>query len=248
MTSLKILVLGSLLLNFQGGNATQRARFTPEEDRIIRGIKESYPNAPWDYVASQLPGGKTGKQCSDRWHGYLNPNKGTNKGTKALPFTPEEDQIIREARSEKPIPDWNAIASRLFGRTGEQCLCRWYNCLNPNKGKRLVVGRRERGSVVMLDKEYSTGSGALPPPLPYLPPLPPAVPGSTQEGAEGGQIDDGWPNFNLGEWSQGPHDFNLGEWSQGPHDFNLGEWSQGPHDFNLGEWSQGPYDWSALGL
>ena len=47
------------------------------------------------------------------------------------PWTPDEDQKVRELVALTGPKKWTAIARQLPGRIGKQCRERWHNHLNP---------------------------------------------------------------------------------------------------------------------
>lgn len=73
--------------------------------------------------------------------------KKKKKGTNA--WTPEEDQVLREAISlEGDTRNWKSVSALLHNRTQAQCLHRWQKVLNPN----LVKGAWTREEDDMLLK------------------------------------------------------------------------------------------------
>ncbi|GMH82970.1 hypothetical protein TL16_g09440, partial [Triparma laevis f. inornata] len=47
------------------------------------------------------------------------------------PWTPEEDELVKELVGKYGQKKWSFIAKQLKGRLGKQCRERWYNHLNP---------------------------------------------------------------------------------------------------------------------
>ncbi len=69
--------------------------------------------------------GRTDVQCLHRWQKVLKP--GLIKG----PWTPEEDDLVRQLVGVHGTKKWSMIAQNLEGRLGKQCRERWYNHLDP---------------------------------------------------------------------------------------------------------------------
>ncbi|MDR1597637.1 MAG: hypothetical protein LBR89_01750 [Holosporales bacterium] len=118
----KALVLGSLLLNFQWGDATLRARFTQEEDLFIQDKKTENPDMSFEEIASHLPG-RSARQCRERWSFYLN-------AALRMPFTPKDNQRLRDAVMNLGT-SWKKIALLFPGKTESQCKYHWNKHLRP---------------------------------------------------------------------------------------------------------------------
>jgi Myb-like DNA-binding domain len=125
------------------------AKWTAEEDEMLRKAVAIHGTSKWSLVASMVTG-RTSMQCSTRWQGALNTN--IHKGK----WEPDEDSILRSAVEEwklthpprspsdsdeddhqENIP-WAEIAKMLpRARTGIQCHARWSEALDPTvrKGK-----------------------------------------------------------------------------------------------------------------
>eukprot|EP00009_Paramoeba_aestuarina_P014513 CAMPEP_0201538064 /NCGR_PEP_ID=MMETSP0161_2-20130828/66520_1 /ASSEMBLY_ACC=CAM_ASM_000251 /TAXON_ID=180227 /ORGANISM="Neoparamoeba aestuarina, Strain SoJaBio B1-5/56/2" /LENGTH=91 /DNA_ID=CAMNT_0047944707 /DNA_START=38 /DNA_END=310 /DNA_ORIENTATION=+ len=68
-------------------------------------------------------------------------------------WTPEEDQVLREAVAKHNGKNWKKIAEHLDGREDTQCLHRWQKVLNP----KLVKGpwtKEEDELVIELVKKH----------------------------------------------------------------------------------------------
>ena len=117
--------------------APNMSRWTEREDETLRravrdtsgdGHKNATPGR-WSIVSEAYFGGtRTSAQCLHRWNKVLAP--GLVKGL----WTPEEDAIIREMRSNG-ITKWSEIAKNIPGRIGKQCRERWFNHLDPTLRK-----------------------------------------------------------------------------------------------------------------
>ena len=106
-------------------NEKVRGSWSVEEDcRLKEAVKIQTP-IYWDIVARYV-GGRTPKQCRERWVYRLNPDlKKTN-------FEIWEDEIIMKERLEVGN-HWIKIASKLPGRTSCAVKNRWYTVLRFRK-------------------------------------------------------------------------------------------------------------------
>ena len=109
----------------------------------------------WEAVAQQLESRFTAEQCSSRWTRSLRPVLDDAAAARAKLVTREEaaatgrppspparpadarptfraaeDLALLEALDEGET-SWSAVASRLPGRSGEQCRARWHEHLSP---------------------------------------------------------------------------------------------------------------------
>eukprot|EP00981_Chlorochromonas_danica_P000368 scaffold90_cov163-Ochromonas_danica.AAC.23 len=98
------------------------------QDNKLRTAVAALNGKNWKLVANYLPG-KTEVQCLHRWTKVLNPN--LTKG----PWTPAEDDKVRELVAKFGAKKWSTIAAQLPGRIGKQCRERWHNHLNPDINK-----------------------------------------------------------------------------------------------------------------
>lgn len=107
-------------------------KWTPEEDKRLLDIVTENGAKKWKRIAELLGTIRSDIQCLHRWTKVIKP--GLNKG----PWTPEEDNIVREnvlkmqAESTEGVVKWATIAQQLPGRLGKQCRERWFNHLDPN--------------------------------------------------------------------------------------------------------------------
>ena len=51
------------------------------------------------------------------------------------PWTPKEDELLRNTVEKLGERNWKEIAKKIPGRTTKQCYDRWNTCLNPNLNK-----------------------------------------------------------------------------------------------------------------
>mmetsp|Transcript_2067 Transcript_2067/g.2154 ORF Transcript_2067/g.2154 Transcript_2067/m.2154 type:complete len:718 (-) Transcript_2067:346-2499(-) len=90
----------------------------------------NFSEKQWKDIAKILPG-RDKIQCKTRWE--LCQRNSINK----IPWSPEEENILREIIHEKGPKYWKEISQELkgryrdMGRTAKQCRERWYNHLDP---------------------------------------------------------------------------------------------------------------------
>lgn len=100
-----------------------------DDDRLQDILKRFKNPKDWDAIAKEIGGGRTAKECNERWIRYLKP--GVRKGQ----WQDHEDAIVIEAVTtckEQPFTRWSDLAQKLPGRVGKQIRDRWVNHLNPN--------------------------------------------------------------------------------------------------------------------
>mmetsp|Transcript_23162 Transcript_23162/g.33956 ORF Transcript_23162/g.33956 Transcript_23162/m.33956 type:complete len:992 (+) Transcript_23162:143-3118(+) len=119
----------------------EKAKWTSEEDEVLRGAVKEHDFKNWKKVAEHLPG-KTEVQCLHRWTKVLNPE--LTKG----PWTEEEDAKVRYLVGVHGAKKWSKIASQLPGRIGKQCRERWHNHLNPDINKKPWTDDEDRQIIV----------------------------------------------------------------------------------------------------
>ena len=108
-------------------------RWTSTEDSMLRKAMEEDAVGPdgvaetWDAIAERLFGstGRTAAQVKARWERVL------SLGFKKGPWTPDEDDALRQCVVEERITDWIEVSNRVAGRTAKQCRERWQNHLDP---------------------------------------------------------------------------------------------------------------------
>jgi len=85
--------------------------WTPEEDAamVVLLKKQDQENIKWSVIATELGGGRLGKQCRERWYNHLDPS--INRGS----WTQEEDQKVVNMVSQLGTK-WAKIAKLLPGR------------------------------------------------------------------------------------------------------------------------------------
>jgi len=102
------------LANTPVGQKSNRGKWNPEEDDLLREAVQKYGGRNWKRI-SEILVGRTDVQCLHRWQKVLRP--GLIKG----PWTQEEDDAVIDLVNKYGIKSWSFIARQLKGRLGKQC-------------------------------------------------------------------------------------------------------------------------------
>jgi hypothetical protein len=112
-----------------------------EEDVRLLEIMGHTPVVNWDAIAQQV-GGRSARQCRERWVNYLNPK------IRNGPWTEDEDRLLVEKINELGHC-WASIGRHFNGRSESDVKNRWYSHLryrsasDPDSGRlSLVTGQR----------------------------------------------------------------------------------------------------------
>jgi len=127
-----------------------RRLWTGSEDEAIKSLVDEYGTKKWTLISHKLQekfkiGGRSGKQCRERWHNHLNPI--VKKG----PLTPQEEEIVFKAQREYGNK-WADIAKKLNGRTDNVVKNHFYSTLRRQLRK---VLRSIKGDEAVEPKEVS---------------------------------------------------------------------------------------------
>lgn len=99
-----------------------RRKFSPEEDSKLKQLIEINGPKKWDQIAISMPG-RTGRQCRDRYHNYLDPVLCNG------PWTKEEDNLLEQKVNEVG-QHWNKIIKFFKGRSTNNIKNRWYTYIS----------------------------------------------------------------------------------------------------------------------
>lgn len=94
------------------------------EDFVLKELVKIH-GKQWNIIAQHLPL-RTPSQVAARWEKCLDPT--ITKG----PFTPEEDELIKNYVANNGPRSWPRITILLPHRSSKQCRERWFNHLDPN--------------------------------------------------------------------------------------------------------------------
>jgi hypothetical protein len=145
---------------------TRRGLWCPEEDAQLVAVVQA-GGRTWKQVA-QLLGGRTSKQCRERWCNHLDPS------IKREPFSAAEDDLLLNQHALMGNR-WSTIARMLAGRTEDAVKIRWKTLQRQaiQSGKALPKPDPEVLAKVRPPTKVITqpASHVLPPRDPLPPPL-----------------------------------------------------------------------------
>eukprot|EP00842_Homolaphlyctis_polyrhiza_P004370 jgi/Hompol1/4934/HPOL_004046-RA len=116
------------------------AKWRPHEDTILtEAVERLGTEGQWEAIAACLPG-RSMVQCRKRWSSLVKPRRGK--------WMAEEDDMLLSAygtlmrsidASDTVVNSifWNKVAEAIPGRSGQQCMARYTEALDPSvkKGK-----------------------------------------------------------------------------------------------------------------
>lgn len=94
-----------------------RAKFTQNEDELLKRLVENFGINDWQTISRQMPG-RNARQCRDRWQNYLSPEVVNG------PWTYEEEELLVK-KYEELGPSWKLIATFFPSRTDINIKSRW---------------------------------------------------------------------------------------------------------------------------
>ena len=100
------------------------AKFTPEDDELLRSLVGKSKNIDWGEIAHMMPG-RNQRQCRERWTNYLCPTINNSE------WKPEEDALLKE-KVELLGKKWVKISKFFDHRTDQMCKNR-FNILERKK-------------------------------------------------------------------------------------------------------------------
>jgi hypothetical protein len=106
------------------------AKFTPEEDDLLRSSIHLYGTSNWSLIAEHV-GEKTARQCKERWVNYLSPDLNLR------PWSPDEDALLLQKHAELGSR-WAKIAKFFANRTDGMVKNR-FNLLDRKARKQMMT-------------------------------------------------------------------------------------------------------------
>lgn len=115
-----------------------RTKFSPQEDQRLKEIVGRLGTANWDKVALEL-GGRTARQCRDRYNNYLQPSINNN------PWTIEEEYILYQKYQEIG-PQWAQMTYLFENRTCVSIKNHWSKIAKyPHRIERILNWKKSQG-------------------------------------------------------------------------------------------------------
>jgi hypothetical protein len=112
-------------------------KFTTEEDDRLAEIVTHFGESNWKGIAARL-GGRTCRQCRERWKNYLDPNLNRERWSSS-----EDDLLI--AKYAQFGSQWSVIAKFFRFRTDVACKNRWVVLTSHTDQPKRVRSRKEKG-------------------------------------------------------------------------------------------------------
>ena len=129
----------------RGDILSDDALFDEDETAALRELADTHRGHNWEQVAAELASrgfhGRTAMGCFRYFKCVLDGKREdalvVRTAGPSNKWTPEEDALLRKAVDDIGCGDWVAVATRVAGKSNEQCLQRWTFSLDPAiiKGK-----------------------------------------------------------------------------------------------------------------
>lgn len=119
---------------------------TKEEDQRLRDAIRELGEKHWHRIAERV-GTRDRGQVVQRWNDVLRP--GVVKGA----FTPEEDAILFQLKTQNPDMPWGEVVKHVKGRNVKQVQTRWENALDPSVD-RSELTEEEDERIIQAWREY----------------------------------------------------------------------------------------------
>ncbi|KAJ1970095.1 hypothetical protein IWQ62_000201 [Dispira parvispora] len=102
-----------------------KSPWLPQETEKLQSLVSEQGPRNWPAIATSLETNRTAAQCFRKYQEILQAKTPKRK------WTPEEDELLREAVQIYGEKNWQQIAYVMESRTGQQCLHRWTKSVNP---------------------------------------------------------------------------------------------------------------------
>ncbi|KAJ1648927.1 hypothetical protein IWQ61_009825 [Dispira simplex] len=102
-----------------------KSPWSPQETEKLQSLVKQRGPRNWPAIATALETNRTAAQCFRKYQEILLAKTPKRK------WTPEEDELLREAVQIYGEKNWQHIAYVMESRTGQQCLHRWTKSVNP---------------------------------------------------------------------------------------------------------------------
>ena len=112
------------------------AKFSPEDDEMLRRLVEEFGENNWNIIADRMPG-RNIRQVKERWSYYLSPN------LNRTPWTKEEDELLIEKQKELGSR-WVRISQFFQNRTDAMVKNRFQVLKRKEQKEKEIQARREK--------------------------------------------------------------------------------------------------------
>jgi hypothetical protein len=120
-------------LNSTGTDQTpgHAGKWTADEVKQLKDAVQRHGSNNWTRITALIPG-RTKKQCTSRWHHFLNSTSTDQTPGRIGKWTADEDAKLNDSVQRHGGKNWIAITALVPGRTKTQCNNRWHDALGPN--------------------------------------------------------------------------------------------------------------------